>query len=153
MKVEIVALPQGTPYPYEQKMTLMFILFFLLAGQYVVTTYAVTMRIRTRVFNSDFMQKFKEEHEKAFPGKQPPTHGYPDTGCGRYGKALSYKDWYDMNNGQRCQQNFLEQITFILGISLVAALQPDCTWAAFGILAAYVIGRFVFTLGYSRFGP
>lgn len=100
------------------------------------------------------MKKFEDEHAKAFPDRpKPPQFGYPDVGCGRYGKALSYKDWYAMNNGQRCQQNFLEQITFIIGVSLVAALQTDCTVAALSLLATYSVGRVIFTLGYTIMGP
>lgn len=58
-----------------------------------------------------------------------------------------------MNNGQRAQINFLEQITFIIGLSLIAAFQPDCTWYALGFLTAYSIGRFLFSLGYTSAGP
>lgn len=112
------------------------------------------MRARIKVFTKEFMQTFAKEHAEAFPDRpNPPQFGYPDTGNGRYGKALPYLDWYDMNNGQRVQINFLEQITFIIGMSVIAALQKDCTWYAFGFLAAYSCGRLIFTFGYTMAGP
>lgn len=154
MKMEIVALEPGTSYPYPMNFTWVLILVCLLAIQYMITMYAFTMRMRLKCFTPAFMKNFEAEHKEAFPERPtPPKFGYPDAGCGRYGKALPYGDWYDMNNGQRAQINFLEQITFIIGISLIAALQQDCTWYAMGFLAAYSIGRFIFSMGYTALGP
>lgn len=154
MKMEIVALPADTPYPYEQNFTWVLILICLLAIQYMVTMYAFTMRMRIKSYTVEFMKQFENDHKEAFPERpSPPKFGYPDAGCGRYGKALPYGDWYDMNNGQRAQINFLEQITFIIGVSLIAGFQADCTWYAMGLLAAYSVGRLLFSLGYTALGP
>jgi hypothetical protein len=54
------------------------------------------------------MKQFAKEHAEAFGGQKQTQFGYPDSGNGRYAKKLPYLDWYDMNNGQRAQINFLE---------------------------------------------
>ena len=56
-----------------------------------------------------------------------------------------------MNNGQRAQINFLEQFTFIISISVMAALYYP--WVSFGFLVAYWVGRMIFTMGYTKAGP
>ena len=91
-------------------------------------------------------------HCVAFPQRpEPPQWGYPDSGNGYYGKRLSYGNWYDMNNGQRAQINFLEQITFIISITVISGFYYP--WWAFGLITAYWIGRLVFTMGYTKAGP
>lgn len=111
------------------------------------------MATRIKVFNEAFMQKFSQEHEEAFKDRKLPKFGYPDTGNGKFGKALPYADWYKMNNGQRAQINFLEQITFILGTGLISAFEPTCVWWAFGFLATFWVGRILFSIGYTSKGP
>ena len=91
-------------------------------------------------------------HCVAFPQRpEPPQWGYPDSGNGYYGKRLSYGNWYDMNNGQRAQINFLEQITFIISITVISGFYYP--WWAFGFIIAYWVGRLVFTMGYTKAGP
>ena len=58
-----------------------------------------------------------------------------------------------MNNGQRAQLNFLEQFTYIIGVSVVAAMYTPYLWWSFGFLVAYFAGRFIFSVGYTRAGP
>ena len=127
------------------------LLVVAIAIQYVVTVYAVTMRTRIQVFRRHFMKQFAAEHEKAFPGQKLPEFGYPDCGNGYYGKRLAYADWYRMNNAQRVQGNFLEQITFITGVSIVAALAYP--WYAMYLFVAYQVGRLIFSVCYSSGGP
>ena len=68
--------------------------------QYAATMYFLTMAARIKVFTKEFMAHFAETHANAFPKRPvPPQWGYPDTGNGFYSKRLSYKDWYNMNNG------------------------------------------------------
>ena len=100
------------------------------------------------------MEQFKEAHAAAFP-KNPavPQGGYPDTGNGYYGKKLTYKLWYEMNNGQRAQMNFLEQITFIIGTTVIATAYQPCRWVAFCIVVGFFFGRIIFSIGYTRCGP
>lgn len=38
-------------------------------------------------------------------------------------------------------------------MSIIAALYPGCIWAAFSFLAAYSVGRILFSLGYTKAGP
>ena len=101
-----------------------------LAIQYIFTQYIFTMRARISVFRRGFMRQFDDIHAKAFPGKtKAPEFGYPDTGCGYYSKKLPYADWLKMNNGQRAQINFLEQITFQLVSCLIVSIcYPERAW-------------------------
>ena len=107
---------------------------------------------RKKIFNREFMDQFNEEHCKHFPeAQQAPSMGYPDTGCGRYAAKLTYSDWLDMNNAQRVHINYFEMITFTLVVSLVAfSGYPKVTVAALG---AHLVGRVVYSIGYSRYGP
>ena len=138
-------------YPYPAEMTWFLILIVAIAIQYVITIYAVTMKTRLRVFNPEFMEQFKTEHSEAFPDQKMPQYGYPDCGNGRYGKKLAYADWYAMNNAQRAQGNFLEQITFITGMSIVSAI--GYPWISFALFATYQLGRMIFTICYAKSGP
>ena len=124
----------------------------LILLQYVLTIYMVTMRARIQCFNGEFMKQFNEEHSKAFPGQErAPQYGYPDSGCGYFGKKLTYANWLKMNNGQRCQINFLEQITFAITTGLITAFAYPVY--AFWGLVAWFVGRLFFTIGYTTKGP
>ena len=122
--MKIVAVPEASFTLKDNKNAIWVLLVItLIAVQYVLTMYFVTMRARIAVFNKDFMSQFNKQHVEAFPHcKHAPQFGYPDTGCGYYGKRLPYADWLKMNNGQRCQINFLEQITFALVSGWIASL-------------------------------
>ena len=110
------------------------------------------MRLRIGAFRGRFMKKFAEEHKRAFPEKtRAPEFGYPDSGCGYYAKRLPYADWFRMNNGQRCQINFLEHITYAIIAPLIIGLQYPAE--ALYISIAIFVGRLLFTLGYSSLGP
>ena len=56
-----------------------------------------------------------------------------------------------MNNGQRCQINFLEHLTF----AILAPLLVSLTYPMVGLYVAIgiFVGRFIFTLSYSAGGP
>ena len=56
-----------------------------------------------------------------------------------------------MNNGQRAQINFLEQITFMVVSTLVAGLTYP-VWA-FWLQIGILFGRVTFSIGYTRSGP
>ena len=86
------------------------------------------MAARLNVFRRTFMRKFDDEHQKAFNLPKAPEFGYPDSGNGRFAKQLPYADWFKMNNGQRAQINFLEQITFFLLCTVVIGL-TKAEWA------------------------
>ena len=118
---------------------------------YVLTVYFFTMAARLSVFTKDFMKKFEEDHKKAFNLTTAPEYGYPDSGNGRFAKKLAYADWFKMNNGQRAQINFLEQITFmVISTVVVGLVYPD--WA-FWLQLGIVFGRLAFSIGYTRSGP
>ena len=151
--MKIVAAPASAfDAQFSKNFVWVLLVLALIVVQYVLTMYFVTMRARINAFNKDFMSQFNKQHTEAFPHcKHAPEFGYPDTGCGYYGKRLPYADWLKMNNGQRCQINFLEQITFALLAGWIASLQYP-VWA-FWILVAWFVGRMFFTIGYTAKGP
>ena len=96
--MEIVNL--GNTYPYTTSVTNLLALTILIAIQYILTSYFVTMRARVKVFNKEFMAQFDQEHKNALgQSASVPKFGYPDCGNGYYAKKLSYADWFYMNNG------------------------------------------------------
>ena len=68
------------------------------------------------------MNQFDEIHKQYFNTKAPDL-GYPDTGCGKYSDKLAYKGWFTMNCAQRTHLNYLEGVTFIVVVSLIAGIQ------------------------------
>ena len=71
-------------------------------------------------------------------------------GNGWYSKHLSYKDWLEFNSAQRTFLNFLEQITTITVLLLVAGLKhPECT---FYIGVTYFVCRLLYVVLY-KVGP
>lgn len=79
-----------------------------------------------------------------------PKEGYPDMGSGRFAEKLSYKDWYIFNNGQRIHYNYLEALTSVVTFLLIGGLLYPWVAVAFG--GAYIVGRIIFHIGYSRLG-
>ena len=115
---------------------------------YIGTMYACCMGSRIKVFTGAHMKKFKEIHQKEIKEEYAPQLGYPDTGSGRYSEQLSYKDWFIMNCGQRCQLNFLEQLPIILLCSVVAGMQDAQT--TFYMQVAYAVARVIYAWGYMK---
>mmetsp|Transcript_29264 Transcript_29264/g.39558 ORF Transcript_29264/g.39558 Transcript_29264/m.39558 type:complete len:106 (-) Transcript_29264:78-395(-) len=77
--------------------------------------------------------------------------GYPDTGNSYYASKLPYDKWYSLNNTYRVQNNFLESITYAILMSIACGIKyPYYTAIAQG---CYIVGRFLFTLGYTIAGP
>ena len=85
---------------------------------FVVLTFALYLTLvgfkyggggRREIFHFENMQKFQEEHKKAFGGEaELCDRGYPDNGSGRYSKNLTYKEWFDFNSNQRIHGNLLD---------------------------------------------
>ncbi|PVZ97752.1 hypothetical protein BB558_006284 [Smittium angustum] len=76
---------------------------------------------------------------------------YPDMGSGRYAAKLSDKDWKEFNNIMRTQQNYVEQLPICISSVLIGGLfYPKMSAVLGGI---YILGRAVYSFGYSRFGP
>ena len=124
----------------------------LIVFEYVLVMYLFTVRARIRAFTRSFLAQFDKQHSEAFPHlEKAPAGGYPDCGNGYYGKRLPYLDWLAMNNGQRVQINFLEQITFTVVAGFVASLTYSDE--AFWTLAAWIVGRLAFSVGYTAQGP
>ena len=67
------------------------------------TGYLAIVTRRLKHFSEDFMKQFEAEHKAAFGANSPRSTlgrgGFPDSGNGFYSEKLSYKDWFDFNNG------------------------------------------------------
>ena len=72
-------------------------------------------------------------------------------GSGRYSEKLSYKDWYNFNNGQRMHYHYVEAVTSVVCWLLIAGILYPWVAVAFGALN--VVGRIAFNVGYQRKGP
>ena len=101
---------------------------------------------RGKVFNSTFMQQFKEEHQKDMPDSEPATGGWPDDGNGRYASKLSYVDWMNFNKRQRTHQNFVENLPVILTVLIIGGLLLPKTTMYIGFIN--VGARLLYTLLY-----
>ena len=118
---------------------------------YLTTIYVFTMATRIRIFNKKFMSQFDELHSKEVKqGAKAPQFGYPDNGSGWFSKHLPYKQWYELNNAQRCQLNFLEQLPIILISGLISGMR--FTMLTFYIQLGYCVGRMIYNMGY-MIGP
>lgn len=92
-----------------------------------------------------------EEHKKATGEDKLPSSGYPDMGNGRYAAALTYSEWFAVNNGQRAHYNGVESIAVALASLLAGgAFFPR---VAAGAGAAYIVGRELYATGYAAKGP
>ena len=114
--------------------------------------FVFTVRVRSRVFNKEFMAQFEAEHKAAFPeDTAAPPIGFPDMGNGYFSKKLSYADWFHFNNAQRVHYNFLEALPFVLVLIFITALKQPL--AALILSSIYFVGRLLYLIGYVRGGP
>ncbi|CAG9325812.1 unnamed protein product [Blepharisma stoltei] len=122
----------------------------LIAFQLTLFTYVFVSPSRLKTFTPRFMKEnFTEEFIEAFH-REPDFQGYPDTGSGRFSKKLPLKDWYDFNNAQRIQWNYLEGAHAPLVCIPIAGL--EFPYWTIGLGAAYIIGRTVYSIGYKMSG-
>ena len=111
--------------------------------------FVFTVRVRSQVFNKEFMSKFEKEHAEAFPGDDvTKSIGFPDMGSGYYSKQLSYKDWFRFNNAQRVHYNFLEALPMILTLLFIAGLKQPL--AALIIGCIYFVARIIYLVSYVK---
>ena len=107
---------------------------------------------RGKTFTPEFMKEnFEKQHKEAFPDQEVPKGGYPDMGNGRYSQKLTYEQWFHFNNAQRTHYNYMESVTCILCWMLIGGIGYN--WWAVGFGSSYLIGRLVYTIGYSLKGP
>ncbi|KAJ1932980.1 hypothetical protein EC988_009273 [Linderina pennispora] len=76
---------------------------------------------------------------------------YPDNGGGRYSDKLKDEDWVAFNNVKRVSDNYSEQIGMVLSVLILAGLYQPKLAASFG--TSYVVGRFLYSMGYRSKGP
>ena len=81
----------------------------LLAWQQYYHGFGIVVPLRKKIFNSNFMKEFKEMHQSVFK-TDPSPMGYPDSGAGRYSRALGYEEWYKFNCAQRVHHNSIEHL-------------------------------------------
>ena len=137
-----VASPDVLSNPYS----LVILGVLLIALEYLVIAYYL-IKVRMQTFNGTFMKKFRDQHQTDFK-TDPPKLGYPDMGCGYYGKKLEYKDWYKFNCSQRIHLNYLEGIVLIMVATLISGIQH--AHFTFGLQIAYIIGRALYSVGYMK---
>ena len=70
---------------------------FCVVLTYVFVMFTCTVATRFWVFSRDYMEDFDMMHNKETKESRAPDFGFPDCGCGRYAKLLSYIDWYRFN--------------------------------------------------------
>lgn len=132
---------------------LYFQLYLLLVVLFMILYFFVLFcqgKKRQQVFNAEFMAQFDSEHQEAF-GTKPSKGGYPDCGNGYYAQKLSYKDWYEFNNWQRAQNNFLETLTPVVVMTFMTAITEPLM--ACICVAVLIVGRLLYSLGYCYVGP
>jgi uncharacterized membrane protein YecN with MAPEG domain len=124
----------------------------LIAFECFLIPFVHTVRVRSRVFNKEFMEQFRSEHTEAFPNDEnPPPIGFPDMGNGYFSKKLSYKDWFEFNNAQRVHYNFLESLPLVLITIFISALKQPL--AALILACIYFVSRLIYSIGYMVGGP
>jgi len=123
----------------------------VLALELVLIGFCCAFRARFKYFNHEFLDKNFGDMHKEETGHTVPLSGYPDTGSGRYSQALSYKDWYELNNAQRVHLNFVEFAPAIFLTLFLAGIYYPVTAAILG--AIIIVARLVYTIGYMCGGP
>lgn len=110
------------------------------------TGYGVAMRARNKYFNDQYLQEnFGDIHQREV-GTPMPKLGYPDNGSGIYSQKLTYKQWFELNNAQRCHQNYVEHVGIVIPATLIAGWYYPIPAAVLGF--GYITGRVAYTMGY-----
>jgi uncharacterized membrane protein YphA (DoxX/SURF4 family) len=108
-------------------------------------------RIRRRVFPQDFMKdNFGDIHQQEM-GREIGMMGFPDTGSGRYSEKLDYRTWFTFNCSQRSHVDFVEQLTTVIPLLLIAGAFYPIISAVAGFL--YFTARISFLWNYRSDGP
>jgi uncharacterized membrane protein YecN with MAPEG domain len=71
-------------------------------------------------------------------------------GSGRYSQELPYNEWLRFNNAQRSHYNFVEGISTAITLLIIGGFYYPVVSASFGL--AMIIGRFVYSIGYTARG-
>ena len=118
----------------------------ILLGSHYVILGLLTSFTRRKYFPQSWMEEnFGKEHQDAF-GEPIGAGGYPDVGEGRYAKALGLRQWEALNNALRGFQNYKENITMYIGLSLLSGLFYPLFAA--GCCVALLAGRVMYAIGY-----
>ena len=68
----------------------------------IIINYFIIVPARMKAFGPEFMEQFKNQHEKALGQGAALLHGgLPDSGNGLYADKLEYKQWFELNNAIR----------------------------------------------------
>lgn len=105
--------------------------------------------VRYKVFNQEYVDKqlsAESDELKRITGNGLTKGCHPDCGLGRFSDKLSLQDWMELNVAQRTAGNYLEQITGIVALELLAGLFYPITSAVIG--GVYMVGRQMYTSGF-----
>ena len=80
-----------------------------------------------------------------FRRQEVPKQGYPDCGSGRFSYQLTYKEWFEFNLAQRLHYNYLDNVSIIVFLLLVAGLEHPQKASLCG--AVYIGSRFLYNTG------
>ena len=107
---------------------------------------------RRHIFTQEFMDdNFKTEHAESGIKDPLMKGGYPDAGSGRYIMKAGYKAWVEFNTAQRIHIQYMEAVTQMMCLQLFTGLYFPMTTVVIGVI--YLIGRVIFTWGYTSGGP
>ena len=103
---------------------------------------------RKKYFTAELMQKFVDEHKKAYPedGMGIDMSGNPDQGMGWYSKEMTMEQWHGFNRSNRAHQVWLENLPFVILLPPISGvLFPYPT-----LVCVYVmlVCRIMFVIGY-----
>ena len=71
-------------------------------------------------------------------------------GNGRYSALLDYSTWFEFNNAQRAHYNYVEGASTVVTELVLAGLVYPKFAASLGVV--YLVGRWLYAAGYSRYG-
>ena len=114
--------------------------------QMVLQGYSI-VSLRKKIFSEQFFKAM-------FPGadyKEYYLNGYPDMGSGRFSEKLSFEEWLRFNSHQRSHYHYVENIAFIVLLTLISGL--FCVPFTVACAAFYLLGRFLYSMGYRTAGP
>lgn len=110
------------------------------------------MKERKRIFSNESFAKqssvlaMNEDHKKAF-GSPINNLGYPDMGNGRYSSQISYEDWVQFNNIQRCHYNMIESSASVLASMIVGGFFHPILCSTLGVV--YALAMLIYSIGYN----
>jgi len=122
----------------------------LVMGIHYLAVSLMVNSVRKQIFTEEFLnENFGSEHKQAY-GSHLTAGGYPDNGEGRYAHKLPRKDWLNLKNAMRAQQNYKELLPILIIGFLFSGLFTPILAAILCLVCT--IGRALYALGYKKSG-